>query len=259
MIPSSVLFDQSTIQCLLEHDTLVQEYRACFALLDWSLVSQWQARRSRRGRPGHPMSASLKVFLLRIRQGLPSTSDLRRFLLAHPLLVLDLGFRLVLDPAQPYGFDVEQTVPSAFWLRHQLRSLDRFLLADLLQASVAALQQDIPGLGETAAFDVKHIYAWVRENNPHCYVKTDHFDVTHHPKGDPDCRLGVKKSYNQVQADGSARAKKESLFGYGSGVAASTDPVYGDVGLAEYTQPFHEGDVTYFRPLYQHTVLALDA
>jgi Transposase DDE domain len=30
------------------------------------------------------------------------------------------------------------------------------------------------------------------------------------------------------------------------------------VVLAEYTQPFNEGDVTYFRPLYQRTVAALN-
>lgn len=34
------------------------------------------------------------------------------------------------------------------------------------------------------------------------------------------------------------------------------DPVYGDVVLAEYTLPFNEADVTYFRPLYQRTVVA---
>ncbi|HEV7236367.1 MAG TPA: transposase [Ktedonobacteraceae bacterium] len=135
--------------------------------------------------------------------------------------------------------------------------MDRDLLQSLLHATVQALRAEIPGLGETVAFDVKHIYGWVRENNPRVYVK-GRFDVTHIPTGDPDCRLGVKKSSNQVQPDGSTKEKKESLFGYGSGVAAATNPVYGDVVLAEYTQPFNEGDVTYFRPLYRQSVLALD-
>jgi len=141
-------------------------------------------------------------------------------------------------------------------LRQKLRTLDHLLLQDLLAATVTALQEAIPGLGETVAFDVKHIYAWVRENNPNVYV-TGRFDVTHIPKGDPDCRLGVKKSSNQVQPDGSTKEKKVSLFGYGTGVAACTDPVYGDVVLADFTQPFNEGDVTYFRPLYRQVVLAL--
>ena len=33
---------------------------------------------------------------------------------------------------------------------------------------------------------------------------------------------------------------------------------YGDVVLAEYTQPFNQTDVTYFRPLYQRAVVALN-
>src|SRR5207302_4063150 len=80
-------------------------------------------------------------------------------------------------------------------------------------------------------------------------------DVTHHPSGDPDCRLGVKTRSNQVQPDGTTKEKKESLFGYGSGVAAATDPVYGDVVMADLTQPFNAGDVTSFRSLYRQTVV----
>jgi hypothetical protein len=97
----------------------------------------------------------------------------------------------------------------------------------------------------------------VHENHPNVYVKCP-FNVTHIPKCDPDCRLGVKKSSNQEQPDGSTKKKKVSLFGYGTGVAACTNPVYGDVVLAEYTLPFNEADVTYFRPLYQRTVVALE-
>lgn len=38
---------------------------------------------------------------------------------------------------------------------------------------------------------------------------------------------------------------------------AATTPDYGDVVLAEDTQPFNENDVTYFDPLYQQAVVAL--
>lgn len=41
-------------------------------------------------------------------------------------------------------------------------------------------------------------------------------------------------------------------------MAAWTDPVYGDVMLAEYTRPFNAADVTYYRPLYEQTVLTLN-
>ncbi|HET9919681.1 MAG TPA: transposase [Ktedonobacteraceae bacterium] len=221
------------------------------------------------------------------------STRLRDFLLKHPLLVIELGFDLHLDSRTLYGFDVEKTLPSRYWLGEKLRQLDRGLLTDLLAATVRALQVEIPGLGETVAFDVKHIYAWVRENNPQVYVKGP-YNVSYIPKGDPDCRLGVKKSSNQKSSaevpsqcgDGSATGsepasalaasgpstqtgkskgkgktknkdeKKQSLFGYGSGVAACTDPVYGDVVLAEYTLPFNEADVTYYHPLFQRVVHA---
>src|SRR5207244_4327996 len=204
----------------------VQDYRAFFALLDWSPVERWQEQRSSRGRPAHPQSAYLKAFLLRIREGMSYTSQLRRFLVKHPLLVIELGFRLHLDPTQPYGFDVEKTVPSASWLREQLHRFDDDLLQTLLQTTVAALQHEIPGFGETVAFDVKHIYAWVRENNPRVYVQGK-FDVTYRCKGDPHCRLGVKKSNNQEHPDGSKKEKKQNTFWYvyemvahGPGIAA---------------------------------------
>lgn len=255
MIPTSRHFDQSVMAALLEHDPLVADYRAFFALFDWSLVEQWQAQRSGRGRPSHPESAYLKAFLLRIREGLTYSTHLRRFLLQHPLLVIELGFVLHLDATAPYGFDLEKTLPSRYWLGEKLARLDRGLLTDLLAATVADLKEEIPGLGETLAVDVKHIYAWVRENNPRVYVDGP-YNVKHIPRGDPDCRLGIKKSSNQEQPDGSSKEKKEGLFGYGTGIAVSTDPVYGEVVHAEYTQPFNAADVSYYRPLFDHSALA---
>jgi hypothetical protein len=157
MIPASTLFDQSTIAAMLDHDPLNLDYRAFFALLDWSMIEQWETEHASRGRPAHPESAYLKAFLIRLREGMLYTTQLRRFLLRHPLLVIELGFRLVLDPCQPYGFDVEQTLPCDFWFRHKLRTCDRTLLQALLHSTVRALQAEIPGLGETVAFDVKHI------------------------------------------------------------------------------------------------------
>jgi hypothetical protein len=101
---------------LLSVDPLVQEYRAFFSLFDWSVVDQWQAERSSRGRPGHPESAYLKAFLIRIHHKFIYASELRYFLVTHPLLIIELGFRLVLGDSAPYGFDCEQTLPSRFWL-----------------------------------------------------------------------------------------------------------------------------------------------
>jgi len=71
------------------------------------------------------------------------------------------------------------------------------------------------------AIDVKHISAWVQENNERASV-TERSDKTKHPAGDPHCRLGVKRSTNQEQPDGTTAQKKELLWGYGTGVALST-------------------------------------
>ncbi len=258
MIPTSHRFDQPTMATLLEVDPLVADYRAFFALFDWSVVERWQAQRSAYcGSHGHPLTAYLKACLLRIKEGLLYAEQLRNFLLKHPLLVIELGFQLKLDPSTDYGFDVERTLPCRYWLGEKLRQLDRALLHDLLAATVTALQAEIPGLGEVVAFDVKHIYAWVKENNERVYVP-ERYDKTRIPAGDPDCKLGVKRSTNQEQPDGSTEEEKELIWGYGTGVATATIADYGDVVLAEYTQPLNAGDVTYFRPLYQQTVMALD-
>jgi hypothetical protein len=179
--------------------------------------------------------------------------QLRDFLVEHPLLVVELGFRLHLDPTQLHGFDVEKTVPKKRWLNTKLRTFNNNLLQDLFAGTVHALKVAIPGLGETIAIDVKHIYAWVKENNPRESIK-DRFNPDRQPKGDPDCKLGVKKSTNVEQADGSKKVEKEYLWGYGSGVAAATIGGYGDVVLAEYTRPFNEGDITYYLPLYCQAV-----
>lgn len=289
MIPSSPVLDQSTIATLLAIDPLVQEYRAFFSLFDWSLVDHWQAQCSGRGRPAHPEHAYLKALLLRIHRKFIYSTELRHFLVTHPLLIIELGFHLVLDPTAPYGFDVEKTLPCRFWFGKKLHDLDQTLLQQLLHATVTALQAEIPALGETTAFDVKHLYAWVKENNERVYVP-ERYDKAKQLAGDPDCRLGVKKSTNKEKTEAASQAdaassasskpkkrnkknaasteartsaqpekeKKELIWGYGSGVAAATNPIYGDVVLAEYTQPFHANDITYFWPLYRQAVVALN-
>ena len=258
ILPPSRVFDQQTMTLLLQHDALVQRVRALFALFDWSVVPEPSLDPSHPGKRPHPQSTYIKALLLKLVEGLTTCTRLRQFLVEHPLLVLELGFRPVLNLDLPYGFDVGRTVPTARWLRQKQRTLEQPVLQAVLEQTVHALREEIPGLGEVVAFDVTHIYAWVRENNPRVYVQGT-FDVTHIPKGDPDCRLGVKKSSNQVQPDGKKKEKKESVFGYGSGVASWTDPVYGDVVLAESTHPFNEGDISYFAPLYLRSVANLAA
>lgn len=111
-------------------------------------------------------------------------------------------------------------------------------------------------MGEVIAVDVKHLYAWVKENNQRESM-LDRFCKDRQPTGDPDCRVGVKKSTNQEQPDGSTTVRKEYLWGSGSGVVSAITAVYGDVVLAECTQPFNENDVTSYLPLYRQAVAVL--
>jgi hypothetical protein len=253
MIPASAALDQHGVATELERDSIVQRYRSFFALLDWTELPERSQDHPWPGTLPHPESAYVKALLVKLCEQKAYITDLRTFLLDHPLLVLELGFHPVPDPSGRYGFDVEQTVPCDRWLRHKQQTLDNTLLRALLRQTVHALQQEIPALGQTIAVDVKHIYAWVQENNPKAYV-SDRYDPDRQPRGDGDCRLGVKRSHNQEQPDGTTKARKEYVWGYGTGVVAATDPAYGDVVLADYTQPFNETDPTYYRRLYQRTI-----
>jgi len=256
MILLSAVADHRLLPEERAHDPVVQRYRAFFALLDWRQVPERDACRAWPGTPPHPTAAYIKALLVKLCEHKEYITELRTFLVEHPLLVLEVGFRPVLDPAQPYGFDVERTVPCDRYLRHWQQTLAPALLQALLRATVQALRAEIPGLGTTVAVDVKHIYAWVQENNPKAYVR-DRFNPGRQPHGDPDCRLGVKRRSNQERADGTSTEQKEYVWGYGTGVVAATDPRYGDVVLAELTQPFNEHDSTYYHPLYRRTVAAL--
>src|SRR5712691_2944316 len=157
IIPISQQFDQPTMGKLIDADPLVQRYRSQFALFDWTALEP-AVKPTGPGRPAHPKRAYLKALLVRIGEHLSSTPRWRAYLLDHPLLVLELGFRPHLDRNLPYGFNVAKTVPGVRHLNAILHGLDPTLLADLFTQSVHALQAEIPGLGEVVAYDVKHLY-----------------------------------------------------------------------------------------------------
>ena len=256
MIASFEPFDQSLITLLRERDPLVERYRAFFALLDWDAIEPQLHRDHPCGPHPHPETTYIKKFLVKIMEEKRYMTSLRLFLVEHPLLVMELGFHLVPDATDLYGFDSQHTIPTARWLRKKMRRLDPFVLTDLLEQTVHALQGEIDGLGEVISLDVKHIYAWVRENNPPENIHY-RFKKENQPKGDPECRVGGKTSTNMIQSDGSTKTRTEYLWGYGTGVVAVTSPVYGNIVLAGYTQTFNQTDVTYHQELYWRTVHAL--
>lgn len=89
MIASSVALDQSVITALMNCDPVVSEYRAFFDLLDWSQVPERDESKPWPGSPPHPQRAYVKALLVKICEGFAYITELRRFLVKHPLLVLE--------------------------------------------------------------------------------------------------------------------------------------------------------------------------
>ncbi len=199
MTYSTIVLDQQTIDLLRPYDPVVVRYRAFFALFDWDAAFPKATAPARPGKPPHPEMAYVNAFLVKICEHHQYVTQLRRFLIEPPLLVLEVGFHPFADPTCLYGFNSQKTVPCDRWLRDKQHTLDPLKLQQLLHATITALHAEIPGLGEVVSFDVKHIYAWVRENNPRESIK-DRFCKDRQPKGDPDCKVGVKKSTSGATA-----------------------------------------------------------
>jgi len=231
-------------------DPVANDYDAFFSVLDFEVVPERDESKPWPGNPPHPERAYVKTQLVMIREKIEYHTELRRYLVKHPALVLRLGFRPVVDPSSPWGFNVGRTVPCDRHLRRKLQTGDNKVLKALLRRTVEDLGDEVAGLGETISQDVKHIYAWVKENNPKAYVK-DRFDPDRQLPGDPHCKLGVKRSRNQGEEEQDER--KEYLWGYGSGIAAAKVAQEVECVLAEHTQTFDAHDVTYFRPLLEQT------
>ena len=59
-----------------------------FGLLDWTVVPERAKNRAWPGPQPHPRTAYVKALLVKLREGKPYISDLRRFLIRQPVLVL---------------------------------------------------------------------------------------------------------------------------------------------------------------------------
>lgn len=238
------------------YDPVVQRYEELFGRLDWSVVPEKDDRLPWRGRLPHPAAAYIKAYMVMVNQKLDYQTDLHDYLCDHPALVWLIGFRLVAEERSPYGFDVAASVPSARHLRRKLGALDARVLTALLAQTVQQAVAVIPGLGETVSVDVKHIYAYVKENNPRVEVP-DRFNPARQPSSDPDCRLGVKRHHNQGDESDDIAADKEYLWGYGTGIAVTQTPDKDALVLGDRTQPFNANDVTYGLPLLHQTMCRL--
>lgn len=239
----------------------------CFELLsplDWPHFPERNLQRDW-GQVTIPYAALVAAELIRLNEGLPSMGHLWRFLLEHPGFIWLLGFPVQASPASPLGFNAQASLPSerhfSRLLRKMPQAVPQFLLANSVHLILAELEaQHLPPI-ECISVDTKHILAWVKENNPKAYV-ADRFNKAKQPRGDPDCRLGCKRRHNRAAPPPTptrnplpARQAKvgEYYWGYGSGVVVAKVADLGEFVIAEMTQPFDQGDLTYFFPLMQQT------
>ena len=247
--------------------------------LDWEHFPERPTNRAWPGPTPAPRAPFAAAYLVKLEERLPTFKKLREHLVQHPALVWVLGFPLVPDPTQPWGFDPERSVPSRKQLGRVLRELDNGALQFLLAASVRCIADVLPpdiDFGDVIALDTKHIIAWVKENNPKTFVR-NRYDKAHRPKGDPDCRLGCKRRENSAPSaqsgDASCSAtdatpttagnpasetlpplsKGEYYWGYASGIVVTKIEDLAEVVLADLTQPFDQSDQSYFHPLMQRT------
>jgi hypothetical protein len=251
-------------------DPVVAKYRALLGSLPWD---QFPERATERPWPGpKPKSRApfAAAYLIKLHEDKRFMSDLRTYLIEHPALVYWLGFARVPDPTARHGFNVAASVPKRRHFSTVLRSLPNRALQFLLDATVDLLRATLPedqqaSFGDIIAGDTQALLAWVAENNPKQYIKEGRLDKTRQPKGDPDCKLGVKKSRNSapLDADGSEQPTPTSdavpasklqvgvdiFWGYASGVVATRLSDGTEVVLAERTRPFNESDPSYFHPL----------
>jgi hypothetical protein len=270
--PCPLIHPHALLPAWVATDPVVQKYRALLGDLPWDQFPERATARPWPGPPPEPRAPFAAAYLVKLHEDKRFMSDLRTYLIEHPALVYWLGFPRVADPSAPHGFAVTASVPKRRHFSTVLRSLPNAALQFLLDATVQSLQATLPPdqqatFGDVIAGDTQALLAWVAENNPKQYIKEGRLDKTRQPKGDPDCKLGVKHRRNQAPADADGSdhptpttdAKPAStlqvgvdiFWGYASGVVATRLPDGTEVVLAERTRPFNESDPSYFHPLME--------
>lgn len=264
--PTGVAPNPTALPAWVAADPLVQKYAALLGPLPWSTFPERPADRPWPGPQPQPRAPFVAAFLVKLHEDIRFMADLRAFLVEHPALVVWLGFPRRPDPASPHGFAVAASVPDRRQFSRVLRTLPAATLQWLLTASVALLQATLPPdqqdtFGDIIAGDTQAILAWVRENNPKQFIKEGRLDKTRQPRGDRDCKLGVKKRRNtdpdeaaptpttEAQPASRLQVGVDIFWGYAAGIVVTALPDGTEIVLAERTRPFNESDISHFPPL----------
>jgi hypothetical protein len=268
--------DERDLPRFVRESDVALKYLRLLGPLDWRRFPDRPDRRFYPDCPPLSYATVAAAYLVKLDQHLSYAADLCEYLAQHPALVWVLGFPLVPSTLFSWGFDARASLPSHRHFSRLLRAIPnaslQFLLDDTVRLLREALHKQAPDLGDCIALDTKHIIAWVKENNPKAYVQ-DRYDKTKQPNGDPDCRLGCKRKTNQVRGKEGVESLPtpttnpvpakgltvgEYYWGYGSGVVTTKIAGWGELVLAELTQPFDQGDVSYFHPLMADVERRLD-
>lgn len=232
------------------------------------------------GFPPIPYAAVAAAELIKLNEGLRGLKQLRLFLSEHLGFISLLNFSAHHQFNSGFSFNTPppaSCLPTQRHLTRMLREMPNDALQFLMADSVVLIRDELARrgivIGECISLDTKHILAWVQQNNPKAYV-AERFTKNKQPAGDPDCRLGCKRRRNvpEAQAPGIGHTEHtkhtpttkpvtakpvtakgvsmgEFYWGYGSGIVVTKVPGCGEFVLAEMTQPFDHGDLTYFFPL----------
>jgi hypothetical protein len=254
---------------------VARKYLELLGPLDWDHFPERPPNRAWPGPTPAPRAPYVAAYLVKLHEGKRYMSDLRTYLAEHPALVWLLGFPLTPSAQAPWGFDVQASLPTARHFGRVLRTLPNAALQFLLDSTVQLLRQELPAdchFGQAISLDVKHILAWVKENNPKAYVtEHDRLTKTRQPAGDRDCKLGGKKKRNASAEEVETTPAEPPTptknpvpvtnfsscdiyyWGYGTGLVATKVSDWGEFALAELTQTFDHADPTYFFPLMAQT------
>ncbi len=267
---------QMPIRCLprfVQECPVALKYVDLLGRLDWGRFPDRPDQRFALDIPPLSHVCLAAAYLVKIEEHLVYIADLRAYLVEHPALIWVLGFPLQSSAKYPWGFDADASLPTHRHLSRMLRDMPNASLQFLLDETVRLIQDELSSelgagclFGDCVSVDTKHIIAWVKENNPKQFIEGKRYDKTQQPAGDPDCKLGCKRKYNQRKKAESVEAlptptkdaqpakhvkADEYYWGYGSGVVGTKIPEWGEFALAELTQTFDQADVSYFQPLMQ--------